>query len=192
MHRNKRGVSQALSILILAAGLIFAQTGFAQNFTTFKLPGGVHHKTVYIDTPSYDAIASVCMTDKVSVKSWSGTSWGDWNQFGFFSTYGLDSYVNGSNVPYLMFSGDHIINVWKYVSGSWTECTTGDIQNYNVLKLTDFHVQDCVFYDDGNGVDIDNILICQTQMAEGTGNFGLHIWNSITGCQLQTKSEPLL
>ena len=148
------------------------------QWTSFKLPGGVHHKTVFIDHADVQAMASVCMSNYLCVKEWNGSGWEDWEEVeaSFYSTWGVDWAVIDDDA-YIVVGGQEM-RVIYYDGDSWE--IESEMQD-NAFKYPSFYrVEACVFYADSNGLEYDNVLVHLTETADVL-NYGLRYWNSDQG-----------
>ena len=177
-----RFLTRTIVTLILA---ICMTISLQAEWSSFKLPGGVHHKTVFIDHEDVQAMASVCMSNYLCVKEWnSGTeTWSDWEEVetSFISTWGLD-WADIDNDAYVVVGGQEM-RVLYYSGGNWVEEDMGD----DFEKSEFYRVEDCVFYADDEGdLSYDQVLISLTETAD---DYGLKYWDDGSWEYVDTQVE---
>jgi len=168
---NQRSISRRLGIIIFTLAILAINNAvIAENWSYFKLPGGVHHKTAFIDHTSIQGMFSICMSDSLCFKEWNSTSgdWDDWEFYGFLSTWGLDcAVIDGS--PKVMVGGKGKFEIYKYGSGWLLETEDYPVENEQ------FHYHDCVFY--GSTLDLEQVLISRRfDTAYPDYEDGLYYW----------------
>ena len=174
LNQTSRRVIILTLALILSFVLGFQALQAQQEWDYYKLPGGVHHKTVFVNRTSgsnqVQALLSVCMSDSLCIKKYESSSWQSWVQAGFMSTWGLD-WANIGDYAYVVVGGkEEDFKVLRYYSGNWV-----DVTPVNMAENLDWWMQECVFYDDGEELDYDNVLACKTQVSDA--EFGLFYWD---------------
>ena len=201
MERQASRIMRRFAALLTAVTILLFSfiNSSAQEWDYFKIPGGVHHKTVFVDHEDIQGMFSVCMSDKLCFRKWVSGDWDtEWDTYAFPSTWGLDyaaiSDGGAGTDAWILVGGKGKLEAYKYVSTDWIQQTisTPSWANYE----PGFQSHDCVFY--GDELDPDNVLVCRTfddenenglyywynnsywREIEGSAGYGMRMWRSWT------------